>query len=341
MPIVKILSRKTASYRQLINYILNPKDRVKDSFILTQNLREKGTDGWVKEFEMNESFREYERSGNNKLTHEIISFSPEESKLLTSEILEDIAAQFISLRGDSSVVVSAPHFNKDHPHLHFCFSALEYRTGMSMRISKKSFHDLKIQLENQIQEKYPFLTKSVVEHGKGTHQISDREYQVKKRTQEPSKRGLIKNKLDTIFNSVASMDELQSKLKASGMNTYLRGGKVYGIEADHKRYRFSTMGFFEKFQQLEQNLPLPKSIEEDRQLEIKRLARLKIERDLELVKQEKENARKLEEEALKQKCLEEERLVEFDHLRRKAGERGIDLENEIQENYQEFRHYRE
>src|ERR1043166_3434687 len=131
--IVKILSRHSPSYRNLIDYILQ---NGKVGQVITHNLRSDEPEGWTNEFLENESYRKHLRKGQVYLYHEILSFSnEEESEDITPEMLDDIARKYIELRGTEGVYLASVHTDKDHRHIHFCTSGVKLRPAQAMRMS--------------------------------------------------------------------------------------------------------------------------------------------------------------------------------------------------------------
>jgi hypothetical protein len=234
---------------------LNEKDRNcevrDDGFVLAHNLKGANINEWVEEYLDNESKRLTKRTArNNVITHEILSFSKSDFDKITPEILKDFAEKYIEFRGVQGIYLVAPHF-KDNPHLHFCVSSLELESGLSMRLSKPEFARLKQNIQEYQQEKYRFLEKSIVQHGKGIEEMSDREVQLNIRKGKLSRKQILKNILSETLPNSPSLSELIITLESHGIKIYERGGKVYGVEYEGRNHRFDNLGFAEKIIELE------------------------------------------------------------------------------------------
>lgn len=226
--------------------MLGEKDRLMDtqgrSLLVTHNLRGKTIEGWVKQFKDNEKFRLRKRKNSVYLNHEIISFHRDSTKHLSIEKLEQLVREYFRLRGNMLAVATA-HYDRYHIHLHICTSAIEYRTGKSMRMSRAELVALKKSLQQFQQERFPELSKSVVQHGKGSKKrSSEKEIQYKLRTGKMSKREQVWQIVQGCQNQATSQEDFFALLKAQGMETYVRGGKIYGITKDGRKYRFQKLG---------------------------------------------------------------------------------------------------
>lgn len=245
MPVVKIKTYKRPAFQTLLDYMLGEKDRLMDthgrSLLVTHNLRGKTIDGWVKQFKENEKYRLRKRKNSVYLNHEIISFHRDSTKHLNIEKLEQLVREYFRLRGNMLAVATA-HYDRYHIHLHICTSAIEYRTGKSMRMSRAELAALKKNLQQFQQEQFPELSRSVVRHGKGSKKrSSEKEILYKERTKKPSKRDLVKNTVDECFRTAKSEEEFFDRLKQRGLETYVRGGRVYGVNSEGRRFRFKTL----------------------------------------------------------------------------------------------------
>ena len=176
MAIVKILARHSPSYGQLVRYILRyvaSEDKSHNSIIYTQNLRSDTMGGYVDEFIANEAFRQNVRKDQIHIYHEIVSLSADENKeKITPAMIDDLAHEYMRLRGETGVILGSAHYDRDHVHLHFCVSALQYRTGKSAGLSKQQLQELKLSFQEYHQQKYPELTQSAPAHGRGGRYIS-------------------------------------------------------------------------------------------------------------------------------------------------------------------------
>lgn len=249
--IVKIKSHKRPIFKQLLQYMLDGKDRLFDntgrSFSITHNLKGNSIENWLKQYQLNEQNRLRKRKDSVRITHEILSWHKDDAKNITIEKLQAIAKEYIKKRNPKGLFVAVPHFDKDHYHIHICASGVEYKTGKSLRLSKVELSKLKKDIQQYQIERFPELSKSIVAHGKKVRSItSDKEYQIKRRAgRETGKEQLI-GILKSCYKKADSKESFLQLLKESGLNTYDRSGKATGIFHNNYKFRFNRLGFTEE-----------------------------------------------------------------------------------------------
>ena len=254
MAIIKILGRHSPSYSSLINYILKDGEN-KRSEIFTQNLLSDSIDGWTKEFILNESYRKNTRFDQLYLYHEILSFNSEDKDKLSTEIINDIAREYMKLRGNESVILGGLHKDKEHIHLHFCVSALKFRIGKSNRLSKAELLKLKNEIQLFHKQKYPEISKSSPNHGSGKSYQTNKQWYKEQRNQLKEQ---IENKVRSYFEKSSSRNEFLELLRDENLYYYERKGIPTGIEYENMKFRFSRLGI--EHEQLES---LPKDLSEE------------------------------------------------------------------------------
>src|SRR3989337_1597833 len=165
--IVKIKTRKRPTFRQLIECMMKDKARFfnekENSFVIAHNLRGNNIGDWIKQFQKNEEYRTRKRKDSVMLTHEIISFHKDEETISLAQ-MEDMAREYIRQRNPNGIYLAVPNTDKQHYHIHLMVSGVEYKTGKAMRMSKEQFQTLKKNIQQYQQEKFPELSKSVVNH---------------------------------------------------------------------------------------------------------------------------------------------------------------------------------
>ena len=234
MAIVKVLARHSPSYASLIKYILN-ESKTDKSEIYTQNLRSDDIERYMNEFIQNEAFRKRPRSDQIFLFHEIISFSRDENNtLITKEMIDDLVHEYMRLRGNTGVMLGSVHRDKEHVHIHFCVSALHYRTGKSFSLNKAQLHELKQSFQKYHQLHYPELSKSAPAHGKGERYMSDRERRAKMRES-------IKERVLQCFAEAESQNHFFELLQHANLPYYERSAKPAGVEVEGIKFRFSRI----------------------------------------------------------------------------------------------------
>lgn len=239
--ILKSLSRKTSSYKSLLDYMFKSEDASKT--ILQKNMYGKSIPEWIQEFKYNEQNRIIKRINNNKILHDIISISKDDYKNITIAKMKDIGNKYLQLRGDNIIAVGALHMEKEHAHIHFMISPVEIYTGRSVRISKQRFKEIKQELQDYHREKYPELIHSIVDHDKKKQKISEREYQTVKRSKQHSIKEQYKKVLDQLIRKSSSNKDFYNHLKDQDFELYERKGILTGIVKGNKKYRFKTIGF--------------------------------------------------------------------------------------------------
>jgi hypothetical protein len=264
--IIKIKSHKNKkSFHTLLDYMLHDKDRLFDvkgySFTITHNLKGNSIAEWEKQFKDNEQNRQYKRVNSILLTHEIISFHKDDAKNISLNKLEDIAREYIQMRGINGMFLATPHFDKSHYHIHIAASGIEYKTGESMRLSKMSLQNLKKKIQQYQIEKYPELNKSLVNHEKKAYALSDKEHKYKKRTGRATDKEQVIGKLKTSYKKAVSKDDFFELINVSGLPTYVRGGRISGVVFSERKFRLKTLGYTEeRLQELDKTFKQTKEL---------------------------------------------------------------------------------
>lgn len=244
--IVKIKTHKRPKFDYLLRYMLEGKDRLLDAggkpFVITHNMKGKSIDGWVKQFKKNEQCRTRKRRKDGiVLYHEILSWAPADSKSLTPAKIESMIREYFRQRNRNAGFVACVHVDRGHIHAHICTSAID-RTGKNMRLSRKELADLKKNIQQYQTEKFPELSHSVVRHGRKGKRVSEKEQQFKRRTGKMSQREMVQEIVEKCHRKSKSPEDFYARLKEQKLETYVRGGKVYGVVFERRRYRFKTLG---------------------------------------------------------------------------------------------------
>lgn len=281
--IYKVLTRSTPSFGGLINYILN-ENKVPEKQVFTHNIRSLNTDikGITKEFLINESFRNFTRSDQIYLNHEIISFSALDRDKITQEVLSDIMDKYVSLRGPNGVYLGAIHQDKDHIHLHIAVSGLEYRTGKSFYLPKDKLLELKLELQEYQKEKYPELKNSLPKHGINKEYVTDREWQAMNRDGRNTIKQMIAPVIKDSFKKASSQKEFLELLTKHNLHYYERNGKPTGVIVDEMKIRFTRLGISK-----EQLNKLPMDINAEK-IALHQIQQIRLERSVKEPKLDKE-----------------------------------------------------
>lgn len=251
--IIKNLTRKNAP-AQLISYILRyileeekqASGKTKHNlnlgnFVIRHNLKSKNTEGYVREFKINEEHRIYKRSNQPAMHHTILSWSDKDAALLTKKMLQDMAKQYIKLRGENNLYLGTAHLDRHHVHLHIACSATKLN-GLANRMSKRDFEKLKKDLDRYQKEKYPELLHSLPMHGKAREMQTKSEAVVFDR--RATKKIALQELLAVTCHKARSLDEFIKQVQQSGYELYYRAGKLSGIQCDgNRKYRLNSLGY--------------------------------------------------------------------------------------------------
>ncbi len=214
-----------------------------NSLLITHNIKGNSIDEFDRQFKLNESNRIQKRKSRVYAYHEILSWRNTDTKHITVEKLQDIAREYIQRKNPRSIYIFTAHWEKSNIHLHAISSGVEYRSGKSARISKEHLLELKQGIQSYQLENYKEISHSAVNHGKKSKAIvSEKEYQVKKRTKEKTDREQVADLLKDCYKQSKSQDDFIKRLKENGLETYMRG-KTLGILFNKRKYRLNKLGF--------------------------------------------------------------------------------------------------
>ena len=248
--ILKNLSRRT-SIHQLFTYVFEKERKTMHNdmkpFVIKHNVRSNSLKKWVKEFEQNSENRIHKRKDHILLNHAILSFSPKDSQFINEKVFRDIANKFIQLRGQNNMYCAKIHSDVAHPHIHILYSAVEYQTGKSNRISHEEFRDLKKNLDEYQRMKYPEL-ESLPDHDRRSRKkLTREEYQRQLQKNHQSQKLSLIETLEKVFSKSTSIEEIESNLKAEGHELYFRNDSIQGIKfKGERKFRFSRLGDYQE-----------------------------------------------------------------------------------------------
>ncbi len=244
--IVKIKSNKKPTFRSLLKYMFNNKERLKDSshksFTLTHNLKGTGIENWHTQLKENEKFRKVKRSNSVYFTHEILSWHKDDSKHLTLDKMEAMTKEYITKRNPRGMYVATAHFDKGHYHVHVLASGIENKTGRALRLSRTELSYLKKGMQEHQIVKYPELKKSIVEVGKKVKgRLTDNEYQLKMRTDRATDKDQLLEIIKVCYKKASTLESFYKLLEEKKVTTYERAGKLIGVVYNKAKFRFSRL----------------------------------------------------------------------------------------------------
>jgi Relaxase/Mobilisation nuclease domain len=264
--ILKVKPYKKPDFLRLFNYMMDKEEKLLNedgkAFLLTHNVKGKRIEQWVQEFKKNEEHRLHKRKNQNHLTHDIISFHTYEHVSL--EQMEEITREYISQRNPNGMFIAVGHFDK-HPHIHIATSSIEFRTGRTMRMSKAQFQKLKESMQQYQQEKYPELSKSIINYKTKKGSIKDKEFQIKLRTGRETQKEQLIGILKTCYKKANNKETFFQLMEDCGLKVYSRGGKISGVHFANKKFRLKRIGFTEeRLDELDKSLYRGRELKETR-----------------------------------------------------------------------------
>lgn len=295
--IVKSLTRKTASFGQILGY-LNRADQKGPP--LFHNFRTNHDDLVRIATEFSENARHLKaRSNGIALYHEILSFAAGDRPRVTPEILNDLAQKYLVLRAPRALAYAKAHLNKDNPHIHIIISANDFGSARRIRISRGEFKRIKVELERYQKERYPELVHSLVqERGRSQDRGGEREwkrgeveqekrvyrtvneiaraYRLKvQQKEQPTQKESIHEQVAACLAAADSHADLVARLQACGLEFYQRG-KTAGVmcTATGRRHRLTTLGLQQDFEKTVAGFgQLARRLKELRQIELEKSSR--------------------------------------------------------------------
>jgi hypothetical protein len=248
--IIKSMSRKTASFSQLINY-LNKGKVADDDYFFRHNIYSHTPYYISKEYQ--ENYKNLKRRANsNALYHEIISLKHQKNLSIEEqrEILKDLMSHYTNTRANNNMVYGVIHEQHNQIHCHLMVSSNELASDKNKRFSRKEFAEIKAALWNYAHEKYPELVqeKKASKKTRAKTKVIDNEVQYKKRTGKKSDREIIKERLQAIFSRSKNPQAFISTLEKEKIQVYQRG-KTFGFldESSGKKYRLKTLELEKEF----------------------------------------------------------------------------------------------
>jgi len=257
--IIKSMSRKEPSFDQLASYMSSEKSD--DDYDLYHNCFSRSHDDLVEEFLTNSQLLSKRKNGNY-LYHEIVSILLKEGidQKQAKYDLRDIAERYIEARCSHNMVYGCLHEDHDHNlHYHLMISANERGERKRMRLTQRQFDTAKRNLESHVLEHYPHLEQpEIINVSSESEKMSVKAGEVKRRMGAMPIRDEIKKTIEDAMVQNESMNDFVFHLSERGYQFYTRG-KNFGVEVQHedgksKKYRFSTLGIHEAFEDFQNDM---------------------------------------------------------------------------------------
>ncbi len=255
---------QSSKYRikSLVKYILlDGKEEISadfnpyEPFLILNHIKTLDIENIHKEFLTNDLYRKKRKKGVC-FYHEVLAIAPEDEKHVTDSMLEDLAKQYINIRGaQNALVLAKAHKEKSHRHIHVLISGTKYKSDETLRLDDENFKRVRLEMETYQKKVYPQLSHSLVYLDKekqrrnkkrtDKNKRAENELQLKLRigNRTPTKKELLYNRISEILKASKSPKEFLLTIKSKpDLELYEYRGKVTGIIYENRKFRFSTIG---------------------------------------------------------------------------------------------------
>jgi len=250
--IIKVMTRKEASFRQLIAYVA--KDAADDRYVLTHNLLDTDRSAIAAEFEANAKLLRKHANGT-VIFHDILSITRSRSLGLErqKEILKEVARDYIARRAPDHLVFAGLHEDRaKHLHYHFVISANPLGEWKRAHLSKPELRKLQTEMEARVMSRYPELEqKAAMSHKASGPKISQPGQELLRRGGKVSERQRVSNALRIVLASAKTREELFAGLADRNLELYRRGKTVSVRDLETSRnHRLATLGLADAFKSM-------------------------------------------------------------------------------------------
>jgi len=240
--IIKSMSRKEASFGQLMDYI--DRDGGDEQSRIRYNLLGRDRERIRDEFERNAEHMAKRKNGVF-MYHEIISITRARGIDLETQKqrLYEIAQEYVAARAPRNLCYGGLHDDKDHSlHYHLMISANATNETKRHRLSKAQFRTIQISLERYVMEKYPELEQTVAIEKTAEARIPKTETEIKRRGGKTTRREEVRSRIDEALEHSRDKNSFLSELEARGFELYVRGKNIGVIDRETgKRHRVKTL----------------------------------------------------------------------------------------------------
>jgi len=253
--IIKSMSRKAATFGQLIEYITT--GQIDERYNVHQNTFSRHYDKLKAEFEENAQYLPKRKNGVY-LYHEILSITRAKgiSEKRQKEIFCQLAQEYAQGRAGQNMVFAGMHDDKSHNlHYHFVISANGVNESRRFRLSKAEFAKFKQDFEKMVLQKYPELEQEVIIQRLPSQKLSNKGGELKRRTGKTPQRDKVIDMLKGIFEKSFSHDDLIRGLDERGYDFYIRG-KNPGVSerSTGRKYRLKTLRLIDQLEALDDSV---------------------------------------------------------------------------------------
>lgn len=231
---------------------LNIEQSIESPYVFTHNLRSHTLEGYIEEFKENNSSRMHKRK-DQSVGHLVFSWSGLDRQNINESKVHDMLNKYVELRGDTNLYVGTIHKSTEHVHAHLIISSTQLN-GLSSRISKQRFQEIKLEMQEYQKTHYPELSNSLPEHKR----INDKGREEAVYQNIKNERAPLKKQLLALLeqNNTLSKDELFQVLEQEQFIPYERRGEITGLQHESGyKFRFSRLGYdLDKVQEVDKQL---------------------------------------------------------------------------------------
>lgn len=206
-----------------------------------------------KEFLENDIFRS--KQSKNRMYHHILSFSAKDKAVITPELLESVAQEYIVKANlENHLVYGRVHSDTEHYHWHLLSSQNAYHSTKGFRLSKAELKNLQIHMEEFTRLQYPEIKYSYAYSGKRnltlgltiskvTMKPTEQEFQIRKSERSTEKQTVIEYLINLAIQVQSSNDFEKAIQQDARYGFYTYRDKIHGImdKQNGKKYRLSTL----------------------------------------------------------------------------------------------------
>lgn len=206
------------------------------------------------EFIQNNTYRS--KGAKNNMYHHILSFSAKDSAIITPDMLQAVAEQYIvKAQLEDHLVYGRVHSDQEHLHWHLMTSQNSFRSKKGFRLSKSELKSLQMEMEEFTKEQYPQIKHSFayttnkrnltlgLETSKAVVKPTEQEFQITKLGRVSEKGQLIEH-LKGLAKASQSTLEFENRItQDSKYGLYSYRDKIHGImdKEQNKKYRLTTL----------------------------------------------------------------------------------------------------
>lgn len=246
--IIKSMSRKEASFGQLVDYMEDIKKSDK-KYSVYSNVFSRKSNNIKQEFEENAD-NLHKRKNGVFMYHEVISITKAENINIKEqkEKLCQIVQWYIHDRARNNLVYAVLHDDKaDNLHYHLMISSNQAGESKRFRLGKFDFDKIKKDLEKRVLQDLPELNQGLVINKQAGAKLSKKGGELKRRSGKTSQRDQVIKRFKKALEA-RTKQEFFDFLQNENLEIYQRG-KSTGIidKINNRKHRIKTLGLEQEF----------------------------------------------------------------------------------------------